>query len=50
MVNTVTFEVPGTLLIDYMHIATECVPEPSTFALLGMVALGLLAVAWRRRR
>jgi hypothetical protein len=50
MVNTVTFEEPGMLLVDYMHIATECVPEPSTFALLGISALGLLAFAWHRGR
>lgn len=51
MVNTVTFEESGMLLLDYMHIATECVvPEPSTFALLGVGALALLAFAWRRRR
>jgi len=28
----------------------DIVPEPSTFALLGMGTLGLLAYAWRRRR
>ena len=50
MVNTIVFENPGMLLIDYMHIATECVPEPSTVTLLGMGAVGLLTFARRRRR
>ncbi len=45
MVNTITFETPGTMLMDYMHIATECVPEPSTLLLLGMGSFLL-----RRRR
>ena len=49
MTNVVTFEDPGMMLIDHMHIATECVPEPSTFALLGTGALGLLVFAWRWR-
>lgn len=33
--------------ITYHYVAT---PEPSTFALLGIGAFGLLANAWRRRR
>ena len=50
MANTVIFENPGMLLLDYMHIATEWVPEPCTFALLGAGTLGTLAFAKRRRR
>jgi hypothetical protein len=34
----------------FTPIDTADVPEPSTFALLGVGALGLLAYAWRRRR
>ncbi|MBN1853408.1 MAG: hypothetical protein JW829_11815, partial [Pirellulales bacterium] len=37
MVNVVEFAASSTdsyLLIDYMHIATECVPEPATLGLL----------------
>jgi hypothetical protein len=43
-----TFSVPAGdyALIDNLHIATECVPEPATFSLL---ALGGLALLWRRR-
>lgn len=52
MVNTVRFETSPSesfLLIDHMHIATECVPEPTSFLLLllGVAVLGLLG---RRRR
>ncbi|KPK50836.1 MAG: hypothetical protein AMK72_01215 [Planctomycetes bacterium SM23_25] len=47
MVNEVIFEVPGMLLLDHMHIATECVPEPATLGLLG---LGGLMLIRRRRR
>jgi hypothetical protein len=34
------------MLLDGLHIATECVPEPSAIALL---ALGGLVLLWRRR-
>jgi len=37
----------GTFAIDSLHAATEC-PEPGTFALFGIGAVGL--VIWRRRR
>ena len=33
-----------------MVVATVAVPEPSTFALLGIGAVSLLAYAWRKRR
>jgi hypothetical protein len=47
MVNTVTFEEAGkVLLLDYMHIATECVPEPATVI---MLLAGLPVLARRRR-
>jgi len=45
LVNHVTFETgqtPGMLLMDYVHIATECVPEPATCALLGLGGLVIL--------
>ena len=39
MINTIVFTQPGIMLIDYMHIATECVPEPATIALLSFGGL-----------
>ena len=46
MVNAITInDAGGKLLIDYMHIATECVPEPAT---LGLLLLGGLGVLKRR--
>lgn len=41
---------PGTVLFDYVHIATECVPEPGSLALLGAGVLGLLCCFRRGRR
>ena len=47
MVNTITInDAGGKLLIDYMHIATECVPEPAT---LGLLLLGGMATLRRRK-
>jgi len=46
MVNTVVLEDPGILMLDYMHIATECVPDPATMAILG---LGSFVVLLRRK-
>ena len=40
----------ATVLFDYAHIATECVPEPGTCTLLGAGSLGLMVWLWRRRR
>jgi hypothetical protein len=50
MVNVVEFTASTTdsyLLIDYMHIATECVPEPASLLLL---ASGLLLLSLCGRR
>jgi hypothetical protein len=35
--------------VDYVRVEGISTPEPSTLALLGVAALGLLAYAWRRR-
>ena len=45
---------PGTLAPNFvapaMSVSTEAVPEPSTFVLLGVGALGLGIAYWRKRR
>jgi hypothetical protein len=51
MHNTIQFEASSTdsyMLIDYMHIATECVvPEPATFV-MWLTGLAMLGVCRRR--
>jgi hypothetical protein len=39
--------ISGTVLFDFVHVATECTPEPATLAFVSLGAVGLLA---RRRR
>jgi len=48
----IRFEVnPGYYaLVDSLHIATECIPEPATMMLLGSLATGLFGFAGLRRR
>jgi hypothetical protein len=48
----VTFSVApgGADLFTSLHIATECVPEPSTFTLAAVACLMGLGYAWRRRK
>jgi len=42
---------PGqTVYLDSFHVATECIPEPSTILLLGCGALGLFGIIIRNRR
>jgi hypothetical protein len=41
---------PGNyFLMDNIHLATECVPEPAALTLLTVGVISLLAYAWRRR-
>jgi hypothetical protein len=42
--------ITGSYHLGQVVIDTQCVPEPSTIALLSMGILGLLAVGWRQRR
>ena len=44
------FTISGTINVDELVVDTWCIPEPSTFMLLGMGAIGLGAYAWRRRK
>jgi hypothetical protein len=40
----------GVIIVDSMHIATECVPEPSAAACVGIGLAVLLAAARPRAR
>ena len=44
-----TFTVPAgeIMVVDRLHVATECIPEPTSLSLLGLAVAGLIA---RRRR
>ncbi|MBN2578899.1 MAG: PEP-CTERM sorting domain-containing protein [Pirellulales bacterium] len=44
----INIEVPYCTVIGEIVVDTICVPEPSTFVLLGCGAIGLLFCAWRR--
>jgi hypothetical protein len=40
----------AVVYVDSFHVATECIPEPSTILLLGCGALGLFGIIIRNRR
>jgi hypothetical protein len=42
--------ITGSYHLGQVVIDTQCVPEPSTIALLAMGVLGLLTVGWRKWR
>ena len=46
LVTIVTVPVGSYIIIDELHLATECVPEPATMSLLALGGFGIL----RRRR
>ena len=48
--NTAASQVTNASLTGSVTYYYAAVPEPSTFALLGAGAIGLLGIAWRRRR
>ncbi|KKL55757.1 hypothetical protein LCGC14_2252210, partial [marine sediment metagenome] len=50
LIMTVSTYDTGTLVFDYIHVATECVPEPSTFVLACLGLLGLGCYGYRRRK
>ena len=49
--ETISVPFPASTNIYEVEVKTICtVPEPSTAALLGAAAVGLMGYAWRRRR
>jgi hypothetical protein len=48
--GSANIDVPADWVLDRATGQLTAVPEPGTFALLGMGAVGLLAFAWRRKR
>lgn len=45
-----TAPVGDFVFIDRFHIATECIPEPSTLVIWSLLALCSIGIGWRRRR
>ena len=45
-----SYSLSTTVDSGYIDLVVQPVPEPSTLALLGAAAMGLVVLAWRRRR
>lgn len=50
VIFTFTVEPYSYAVIDSLHIATECIPEPTTMILLGSLATGLFGIAGVRKK